>query len=158
MKKNGILKMITSLALPLAAGALGSVFTAKAIPSWYVSIQKPFFNPPSWVFGPVWTVLYVLMGISFFMIWRMSGGTEGRKNAIRVFLWQLSLNAIWTPIFFGFKSPEAALLVILALWVMIVKTIRIFGTLNRSAAYLLIPYLLWVSFAALLNGAIAYLN
>lgn len=139
-------------------GILGSIFTVSAIPNWYATLNKPFFSPPNWIFGPVWTVLYALMGMSFYLIWKLDWKKKKIKTAGIYFFIQLGLNFIWTPIFFGLKSPLIALFVIMAMWVFILLTIIKFYTLNKFAAYLLIPYLAWVSFATILNAAIVLLN
>lgn len=139
-------------------GILGSFFTASAIPSWYATLQKPFFAPPNWIFAPVWTTLYLLMGISFHLIWKQGWKKKKVKTAGLYFLAQLALNFIWSPAFFGLKSPLLGLIVIITLWILIVLTMKKFFPLSRTAGYLLIPYLMWVSFATLLNGAIAVLN
>lgn len=138
-------------------GILGSIFTFSAIPNWYATLNKPFFAPPNWIFGPVWTLLYLLMGISFYLIWKQ-GLKKKQSEAAKYFFVQLALNFIWTPIFFGLKLPLLALCVIIAMWLAILMTIQKFFPLSNWAAYLLIPYLLWVSFASLLNGAIVLLN
>lgn len=138
-------------------GVSGSFVTISAIPTWYAGITKPFFAPPNWVFGPVWTTLYALIGISFWIIWQ-SKPSKLKKRAVYWFILQMALNAVWTPIFFGLKNPEFALFVITALWISIFQTIRFFSRITKSAGYLLIPYILWVSFATLLNAAIAWLN
>lgn len=139
-------------------GILGSVFTFSAIPTWYATLNKPFFSPPNWVFGPVWTILYALMGISIWLIWQQGIKKKKVKLAIQFFAVQLALNFIWTPIFFGLKSPLLALPVIAAMWMFILLTIKRFYPLSKWAAYMLIPYLLWVSFASLLNFMIVVLN
>lgn len=143
---------------PFLAGALGSVFTSESIPTWYAQLDKPSFNPPAWVFGPVWTALYLMMGWSCYRIWSAVAKERDKRMALVAYWIQLGLNALWTPLFFGLKSPEAALAVIAILWLMIILTIRLFGKIDKKAAFLLLPYLGWVSFASLLNGAIAYLN
>lgn len=152
------LKLIISVVGCESAGILGSVFTISSIPSWYVPLNKPFFAPPNWIFGPVWTILYLLMGVSFYLIWKQ--GLEKKKIAAasKYFLLQLALNSIWSPIFFGLKSPLFALVVILMMWLSIVLTMKKFYTISKQAFYLLLPYLLWVSFATLLNAAIVILN
>lgn len=132
-------------------GILGGVFTASAIPVWYQTLQKPSFSPPSWIFGPVWTILYAMMGISAYLIWRS-------KTARTVFILQLATNLLWSLLFFGLRSPLLALIDIGILWVLILTTIRYGYRISRPAAYLLIPYFCWVSFAAVLNGAIVILN
>lgn len=139
-------------------GFLGTPFTISAIPTWYATLNKPFFAPPNWIFGPVWTLLYLLMGISFYLIWKQGWGKKKTKSAGRYFLAQLVLNFLWSPIFFGLRSPSLGLIVIIAMWALIVMTMKTFYSLSRLAFYLLIPYLLWVSFATLLNAAIVVLN
>ncbi|MBD3279171.1 MAG: tryptophan-rich sensory protein [Candidatus Pacebacteria bacterium] len=151
-------KLISSIIACQLVGILGSVFTVSSIPTWYVNLNKPFFAPPNWVFGSVWTILYFMMGVSFYLIWKQGGPKQKTRTAIKYFLSQLGLNFIWSPVFFGLRSPALALLVIVIMWVLIVLTIKKFYPLSQWAAYLLIPYLLWVSFAASLNSAIVLLN
>ena len=150
--------LIGSIILCNLAGLLGTLVTATGPGSWYDMLVKPSFNPPSWVFGPAWTILYILMGISLYLVlmeWRK--GTEVRIPLI-LFAIQLVLNALWSFLFFGLRSPAAGLAGILVLWVFIVATIVAFFRISRTAAYLLIPYIAWVSFASLLNYAIFALN
>lgn len=151
-------KLIASIVGCELVGILGSVFTVSSIPSWYATLNKPSFAPPNWVFGPAWTLLYFLMGVSFYLIWRQGWKNKKVKTAGIYFLGQLGLNFVWSPIFFGLRSPVLALLVIIAMWALIVMTIRKFYPLSRWAAYLLMPYLFWVSFASILNAAIVALN
>lgn len=139
-------------------GILGSVFTISAIPTWYSKLNKPIFSPPNWLFGPVWTLLYLFMGISFYLIWEKGWKNGKNRTARNYFFIQLGLNFIWTPVFFGLKLPLLALVVIIAMWVFIIVTIKQFYPISKWAAYLLLPYLLWVSFASQLNGAIVVLN
>lgn len=139
-------------------GIIGSVFTVSAIPNWYSSLNKPFFSPPNWLFGPVWTLFYLFMGISLYLIWQQGVQKKKIKTALKYFFIQLALNFVWTPIFFGLKSPALALIVIIAMLVFIVLTIKKFYPINNWAAYLLIPYLAWVSFATILNASIVLLN
>ena len=157
MKSNSILKLIFALALPLAVGAIAGFYTAKAIPDWYSTLNQPSFNPPNWLFGPVWTTLYLLMGISLYMIWSLEPGKE-RNNALVTFGIQLLLNFGWSFFFFYFKILGFALIEIMVLWVSIVSMIVFFYKLKPLAAYLNIPYLLWVSFATILNAAYYKLN
>lgn len=124
---------------------------------WYAQLQKPSWNPPSWIFGPVWTTLYLLMGIAAWLVWRQ-GGFETARGALLLFLAQLALNALWTPVFFGLHQPGAGFVVIVLLWLAIVATIRAFVRFSRTSAALLSPYLLWVSFAAVLNFTVWRLN
>ena len=146
------------LALCLAVGMVGSLVTASQIPTWYAGLVKPAFNPPNWIFAPVWTLLYIMMAVA---VWRvsMSGAdAEMRKRAILTFLVQLGLNAIWSPAFFGLESPRLALFVILALLSALALTAAVFWRVDRIAGLLLVPYLAWVAFATLLNAAIVVLN
>jgi len=160
MKKYNFLKLAFAIAISELAGIVGSVFTVSAIPGWYAELEKPAINPPGWVFGPVWVTLYALMGISLFLIWKndSSVSSKDRKRAFILFFIQLFLNAIWSIIFFGLKSPGWAFADIVLLWLAIVWTIVAFHRVFRPAAYLLAPYLLWVSFALWLNYSIWTLN
>ena len=156
MPKN-LLKLIFSIGLCLLAGVVGSIFTASAIPTWYATLNKPSFSPPNWVFAPVWTTLYILMGISLYLA--LSGEGKGeREKAVRIFGIQLVLNIVWSIIFFGWHNPLFALVDIVALWIAIVLTIKNFYKINKLAGQLLIPYLAWVSFATVLNLMIVLLN
>jgi tryptophan-rich sensory protein len=152
-----ILKLIISIALPLVVGGLAGYATSSNIEGWYANLNKPSFNPPSYVFGPVWTLLYILMGISLYIVWS-KGIVEQRLKALLIFAGQLCLNFAWSFIFFYFHQPGWALLEIIVLWIFILLMIRAFKPIDKLAAYLQIPYLLWVSFATILNGAIFYLN
>lgn len=151
-------KFLACLLGCMAVGVLSTPFTVAAIPTWYATLNKPFFSPPNWVFGPVWTVLYILMGISLFLIVRHGLSNKKIKIASIYFLAQLALNYIWTPIFFALKEPLLALFVIAAMWIVVLLTILKFYPLSKTAAYLLIPYLLWISFASVLNLSIVVLN
>lgn len=153
---KNIFKLIISIVLPQLTGGLGAIVTISSVGSWYQTINKPFFTPPSWVFGPAWTTLYLLMGISLFLIWKSEHPMK--KTALWLFAIQLVLNGIWSPAFFGLESPILGLVVIIPLWIMIVVCIRFFFPINKAASYLLIPYLMWVSFATALNTGIWYLN
>lgn len=155
---KNLLKLFVSVLGCQLVGLLGTPFTIAAIPTWYESLNKPFFAPPNWIFGPVWTLLYLMMGIAFYLIWKQGWHKKKVASAGPYFLIQLGLNFIWSPIFFGLKSPLLALFIIIAMWIFIVLTIRKFHPLSRWAAYLLVPYLLWVSFATVLNAAIVVLN
>jgi len=157
MKTHRLFKFLFSILLPLAVGAVAGLFTSKAVPGWYASINRPSFSPPNWVFAPVWTSLYIIMGISFFIIWSCPPGKE-RKRAITFYLAQLLLNFLWSFLFFYFKQIGWALAEITLLWVMIVVMIVSFYRLKPSAAYLNFSYLLWVTFASVLNGAYFILN
>lgn len=158
MNKNNIFKLTISIVVSEFAGIIGSVFVAPSIPTWYAGIVKPALNPPAWVFGPVWTALFVLMGIAAFLIWKKGLECRDVKVALGIFLGQLVLNASWSIIFFGLRSPGGALIEIIFLWLSILATIIAFAKVSKSAAWLLAPYILWVSFAAYLNYLIWILN
>jgi len=158
MKLNNFLKLVIAIVVSQLAGLIGSVFTVSSIPTWYATLQKPSFNPPNWIFGPVWTTLYFLIGIAAFLVWKKGLERKDVKIAIGVFGVQLFLNAIWSIIFFGLHSPGWALVNIVLLWLAIVWTIIVFYKISKPAAYLLLPYILWVSFAAYLNYTIWVLN
>jgi tryptophan-rich sensory protein len=149
-----IWKLFASILLCEAIGLIGSFFTFPAIGTWYAALQKPFFNPPNWLFGPVWTILFALMGISLYLVWE-KGLT---KKAIIFFGIQLILNLAWSILFFGLHSPMLAFAEIIFLWIAIAATILEFKKVSQKAAWLLIPYILWVSFAAILNFAVWALN
>src|SRR3989344_92369 len=146
--------------LCLGAGGIGSLFTAPNSGRWYAYLNKPFFNPPNWIFGPVWTLLYVMMGTSLYIVWgdRDEKGKKAANKALKLFGVQLLLNTLWSIVFFGMQNPGLALMEIIALWIAIFMTIKAFYPISKKAAYLLIPYLAWVSFATLLNGTIVLLN
>ncbi|WP_394759871.1 TspO/MBR family protein [Flavobacterium sp.] len=162
MKKANLTKIILSISVCVLIGFLSSFATRSSVDTWFLTLKKPFFNPPSWIFAPVWTILYILMGYSFAIIW--SNPSKSRKskdiikNAMLLFGIQLALNAIWSILFFGLCNPFLALIEILLLWLMIFETIRAFNKVDNYAAKLLIPYLVWVSFATILNGSIWFLN
>ncbi len=147
------LKLATSLISPLLAGFIGSYFTTPSIESWYVFLQKPSFAPPNWIFAPVWTALYILMGISLYLIWK-----KGNSKLVLLFFVHLALNSLWSIIFFGFKNPLLAFGEIVVLWFFVLFLNLRFYKINRTAGLLLIPYLLWTSFAAYLNFSIWRLN
>lgn len=157
MKKNEIFKLIASILLPLALGTFAGIFTSKAVPVWYATLNRPSFSPPSGVFGPVWTTLYILMGISLFLIWKQSAN-KGRNLAIIAFLLQLTLNFCWSFIFFYFNMIGFALIEIIFLWISIVIMLVLFYKIKPIAAYINIPYLLWVTFATILNASYFFLN
>lgn len=144
--------------LSQSAGLIGSFFTFSAIPTWYAALAKPFFTPPNWVFGPVWILLYCLIGFAAYLIYQKGWKKKQVKKALSLFFIQLALNAWWTIIFFGFQSPLFALLEIAILLIFIFLTIKAFRKVSFIAAFLMIPYLLWVSFATFLNIAIVLLN
>lgn len=143
--------------LCLLAGMLGSLVTTPKIGTWYALLIKPWGNPPTWVFGPVWTTLYVLMGIAAWIIWK-NDEEDGRSLALKLFAFQLGLNAMWSFLFFGMENPGAALINILVLWALILATTFAFQRISHAAAALLVPYLMWVTFASYLNCGIWLLN
>lgn len=153
-----ISKFVISIAVPLLAGFVGSLFTTPALPGWYASIIKPALTPPSWVFGPVWTTLFILMGIAAFLVWKRGLEKREVKVALSIFIIQLVLNALWSILFFGLQSPGAAFIDIIILWLAILFTIISFSKISKVAAWLLVPYILWVSFASYLNYSIYVLN
>lgn len=153
---KSIPKLIISIAVPQAVAVIGSLFTRSSVSGWYSKLNKPSFNPPGWIFGPVWTILYLLMGISLYLVW--TSGKKGIKAAIIIFAVQLSLNLLWSILFFGMQKPFAAFIEIILLWIAILVTIIVFYKISPIAAYLLIPYILWVSFAAVLNYNLYALN
>ena len=157
MKNKKVLIYTVSISVCQAAGLIGAVFTTSAIPEWYSNLIKPGFNPPNWIFSPVWTALYTLMGISVSRVW-LSPKNNLRKRGLEVFILQLVLNTSWSIIFFGLKNILVALLEILILWISILITIIKFWRIDKKAAYLLLPYILWVSFATILNLSIFLLN
>ncbi len=158
MKYSDLKKLIFSIFICLFAGFIGSFFTSPAIPTWYATLQKPSFAPPNWVFFPVWTTLFIIMGISLFLVWQKGWEDKKVKTAIYIFAGQLVLNALWSAVFFGLRSPLLGLMEIIVLWITILATILSFMKISRTAAYLLIPYILWVSFAAIVNFWIWRLN
>ncbi len=153
-----MIKFIVSVAVPLLAGYIGSLVTMPAIPTWYDWLIKPVLNPPSFVFAPVWTALYILMGVAFFLIWKSSERAQDKTRAMGLYLFQLVVNVIWSAAFFGLQSPLFGLIIIAILWVSIVATIVAFHKISKPAAYLLLPYIAWVSFASYLTTAIWWLN
>lgn len=156
IKYSDVEKLIISILICLLAGFIGSFFTTPAITTWYTTLQKPSFAPPNWVFFPVWTSLFMMMGVSLFLIWKKED--KKVKTALYIFAAQLVLNAFWSVAFFGLKSPLMGLIEIIILWIAILATILSFMKISRTASYLLIPYILWVSFAAILNFSIWKLN
>jgi tryptophan-rich sensory protein len=156
MKRAEVIKLVICCGVPLGVGYGGSFFTNSL--DWYQTIQKPAFNPPDWVFAPVWTVLYLLMGGAAFLVWRKGPANMAVRVALACFILQLVFNALWMPIFFGAKQPLIAFGDIILLWLAIAATIICFYRISKLSAILLVPYILWVSFAAVLNAAIYMLN
>ncbi len=163
--KKDILRLGISIAIPLMAGVIGSIFTSQSVSTWFQTIEKPSFSPPNWLFGPVWTTLYVLMGVSLFLIWRATSSTTFPKNrrirkmtAFIAFGTQLILNVLWSFLFFGLRSPQFAFMGIMILLISIVITIVVFSKISKLAAILMLPYAGWVTFASFLNLQIWLLN
>jgi len=140
------------------AGVIGSVFTTPSIPGWYAGLVKPSFNPPNWIFAPVWTILYAMMGLAAYFVYEKGPGRKDVRKALAVFAGQLVLNALWSIIFFGAHEILGAAVLILILWAMILASIWLFSRISKAAAYLLVPYILWVSFATVLNISLYVLN
>ena len=155
---NNWLKLLISVIIPQLVAASGAYFTITGVGSWYIQINKPDWNPPSWVFGPVWTMLYILMGVSFFLIWKSGASSNLKKTAVFFWIAQLVANFFWSFIFFGQHEIGLAFFEILLLWVLILFTIFCFAKISKLAAWLLVPYISWVSFAAILNYTIWELN
>lgn len=152
------IKLIVSLVIPQLVGGFGVFFMGDSVSTWYQTLEKPFFNPPSWVFGPVWLILYLLMGISAYLIWRKIGENKDAKKAMNIYWVHLLLNASWTPIFFGLHNIGLAFMNIIILWILILILIIKFWKISKTASYLLIPYIAWVTIATVLNASIWYLN
>jgi len=157
MFKKHLFPLLISILLALSAGFIGSFFTTPSISSWYAFINKPSFSPPNWLFAPVWTLLYILMGIAAFLIWQKRDNQK-TKQALRFYGTQLILNALWSIIFFGMHNPGLAFLEIIFLWSFILITLIKFYQINKIAGLLFIPYLLWVSFALILNLFVWMIN
>lgn len=151
-------KLIISLVVCQLAGGIGSIFTVRSVTTWYLTLKKPIFQPPAWLFGPVWITLFVLMGIALYRVWSKGTTAPGVKIALAMFFVQLLFNVLWSVAFFGMRNPLLGLLDIGLLWILILVTLFLFWLVDRTAGVLLFPYLLWVSFASVLNGAIYFLN
>ena len=157
MELREIGKIIIAVLICQLAGIIGSFFTAGSVSGWYATLVRPEFSPPNWIFAPVWITLYTLMGISLYLVWKEKD-KQNITPALLVFFAQLVLNSVWSIIFFGLQSPFHAFIIIIFLWVLIAGSIYFFYPISKTAAYLLIPYILWVSFAAILNYYIWVLN
>lgn len=153
-----ILKLVLAVMISVTAGWIGSLFTSMSVSTWYQTLEKPTFTPPSSVFGPVWTTLYLLMGVAAWLIWRQGLDKPGVRVALIAFLVQLGLNTLWSVLFFGLRNPLYGLVDIALLWIAILITILAFYRLSKPASALLLPYIAWVSFAAVLNYYIWRLN
>jgi translocator protein len=150
--------LIACILLCELVGLIGALATRPAIGTWYQSLEKPFFSPPNWIFGPAWTILYGLMGIAAFLVWRKGLHITEVRRALAWFCLQLALNGVWSWLFFGLRSPLLGLIDIVLLWFVILRTIHSFLKVSRSSGWLLLPYIAWVSFALLLNSFIWVLN
>lgn len=158
MDTRSVIRLVVACAVCLSVGLIGTATVGGSFRTWYPALETPAFTPPNWVFGPVWTILYMLMGVAAFLVWQRGLRVAAVSVALAWFVVQLVLNAMWTPVFFGLHRPDLALIVIVLLWGAIVVTILQFRRVSGLAAGLLIPYLVWVSFAAVLNAAIWHLN
>ena len=158
MKLKGVGGLVLAILACQAAGILGSIFTVKSITNWYYYLQKPVFTPPSWLFGPAWITLYALMGIAVYLVYRQGWEKPSVRSAVYLFGVQLVLNALWTPLFFGLHLLLVAFIEITLLWILIFLTLQRFWKISRAAGLLMVPYLLWVTFASALNLSFWLLN
>ena len=158
MDLNGFVKLVISILASLAAGGIGSLFTFKAIPTWYAGLKKPPYTPPNRAFGPIWTTLYLLMGISVFLVWQNGLDTNGALLAFTLFWVQLVFNILWSIIFFWMKSKGGGVIIIILLWLLILAALIASFRVSGWAGVLLIPYLIWVSLASYLNIGVWLLN
>jgi tryptophan-rich sensory protein len=158
-QKSNIVALVIALAAPFLVAAIGGIATASSVSTWYPTLNKPAWNPPAWLFGPVWTLLYLMMGIASWLVWQKRVQNEAQvRRALGWYGLQLGLNLFWSVIFFGLRQVGLALIEIVALWSTLLITIVKFGRIRRDAAGLLLPYLLWTTFAAALNATIWWLN
>lgn len=154
-----ILRIVLVVSTCLVIGYLSGMVTRESITTWYPTLIKPIFNPPNWIFAPVWTILYIMMGVAGGLVWnRLESNPEMVKKAFTFFIIQLALNAIWSYLFFSLHNPFLALIEIVLLWLMVFETYTLFKKIENTAGLLLLPYLAWVSFATVLNGSIWWLN
>jgi translocator protein len=152
------MKLIISILIPLLVGSTAGFFTSSGVNGWYAAANKPWFNPPNWLFAPVWTTLYIMMGIALFLVWKTNADKTVKQTALILFAVQLTLNFFWSFIFFKTQQLGWAFAEIIAMWIMILLTILWFGKISSTAAWLLVPYISWVSFASVLNYALWKLN
>jgi tryptophan-rich sensory protein len=157
-KKFQLFPFLTSLVITLAIGFVASLFTRPQIAGWYSTLNKPTFNPPPWLFAPVWTALYIMIAIAAYLVWQRRDSSKTYKITASIYVAQLAFNFLWSMVFFGLHGVLPALFIILLLWVSIILNIRWFKKYSKTAAWLLVPYLLWVSFASILNLSIYLLN
>ena len=158
MNIKSFFKLLVTIIVCELAGIIGTPFTSSEIPTWYAGLVKPALNPPSWIFGPVWTILYILMGIAVFLVWKKGFSRPDVKKAVKVFALQLILNATWSIVFFGLHSPLWAFVIVVAMWLAIIWTMVVFYKISKPAMWLLVPYIVWVTFASYLNYSIVVLN
>ena len=153
------MKLFISILIPLLVGGISGYFTSSGVEGWFATANKPWFNPPNWIFAPVWTALYVMMGIALYLVWRTETiSSSVKQTAVILFVIQLTLNFFWSLIFFKLQQPGWAFAEIIIMWLAILFTILWFGKISSTAAWLLVPYICWVSFASVLNYAIWKLN
>ena len=157
-KLNEIPRLIVSILIPLVIGSVGSIVTISQIPTWYSTLSKPSWAPPNWLFGPVWTTLYILMGIALFLVWREGLNRSDVRFAILIFAVQLVLNLLWSIVFFTYHSLFGSFILIMILWIAILANIIAFSIISRTAGLLLVPYIVWVSIASYLNYSVYLLN
>ena len=158
MRSQLVVRIIIMVALCLGVGFVSGFFQKDSVSGWYASLTQPMFNPPSWAFGIVWPILYVLMGIAAGILWSKPIGFRAVHAALKLFLFQLILNGLWMPLFFGLQRIDLALFEIILLWIMILITTIVFYVQSKPAGLLLVPYLLWISFAVYLNAGYWFLN
>ena len=144
--------------IPLLVGGIAGFFTSSGVEGWYAAANKPWFNPPNWIFAPVWTTLYILMGIALYLVWKSDAVQAVKQTAIILFAVQLTLNFFWSLIFFKLQQTGWAFAEIIVMWLMILLTVLWFGKISSKAAWLMVPYICWVSFASVLNYSIWKLN
>jgi tryptophan-rich sensory protein len=157
MTTRQAIALAVSVGICLGAAGMGSVLTAPSLHPWYATLRKPTWTPPNWLFGPVWTALYLGMAVAAWLVWRQAGFSHARLP-LTLFAVQLALNVAWSGIFFGLRSPGVAFLEVVLLWLFILSTAIAFWPLSRTASWLLVPYLIWVTFASALNAAIWRMN
>lgn len=155
---NEIPRLIVSILIPLVIGFIGSIATISEIPTWYSTLSKPSWSPPNWLFGPVWTTLYILMGIALFLVWREGLDRNDVRFALLIFALQLVLNLLWSIVFFSYHALFGSFILIMLLWIAILANIFAFYIISRPAGLLLVPYILWVSIASYLNYSVYLLN
>jgi tryptophan-rich sensory protein len=157
-KLKEIPKLVASILIPLIIGFLGSSATMAEIPTWYAALSKPSWSPPNWLFGPVWTTLYILMGISLYLVWSKGLDRRDVRFAILIFGVQLLLNMLWSVVFFSYHALFGSFILILILWISILANIIAFYVISKPAGILLVPYIVWVSIASYLNYSVYILN